>query len=29
MMGAAGVAADPEVASWRKLDTHDDVGWDA
>jgi hypothetical protein len=29
MMGAAGVTEDPEVTFWRKLETHDDVGWDA
>jgi hypothetical protein len=29
MMQAIGVTGDPEVLFWRKLETHDDVGWDA
>ena len=29
MMAAAGVTGEPEITFWRKLDTHDDVGWDA
>jgi hypothetical protein len=29
MMGAAGVTSEPEVTFWRKLETNDDVGWDA
>jgi quinol monooxygenase YgiN len=28
IMQAAGVTAEPEVVFWRKLDSHDDVGWD-
>ena len=28
MMGAAGVTDEPAVSFWRKLDTHDDYGWD-
>ena len=27
MMRDAGVAAEPEVKFWRKLETHDDYGW--
>ena len=27
LMSAAGVTADPEVTFWRKLETHDEVGW--
>ena len=29
MMRAAGVTTEPEVTIWRKLETHDEVGWDA
>jgi quinol monooxygenase YgiN len=29
LMGAAGVTSEPEVTFWRKLETHDEVGWDA
>jgi hypothetical protein len=29
MMGEVGVTAEPEVTFWRKLDTHDEVGWGA
>ncbi len=29
MMAEAGVTAEPNVTFWRKLDTHDEVGWDA
>ena len=29
MMQAVGVTTEPEVTFWRKLDTHDDVGWEA
>jgi hypothetical protein len=29
MMQSAGVTGEPEVTFWRKLETHDDVGWDA
>jgi hypothetical protein len=27
MMRAAGVSDDPELKIWRKLETHDEVGW--
>jgi hypothetical protein len=27
MMEAAGVTSEPQVTFWRKLETHDDVGW--
>src|SRR5579884_1586877 len=27
MMEAVGVTAQPEVTFWRKLDTHDEIGW--
>ena len=29
MMRAVGVTGEPDVTFWRKLETHDDVGWDA
>jgi hypothetical protein len=29
MMREAGVTSQPEVTFWRKLETHDEVGWDA
>jgi hypothetical protein len=29
MMQAAGVTGEPEITFWRKLETHDDVGWEA
>jgi heme-degrading monooxygenase HmoA len=29
MMADVGVSEEPEVKFWRKLETHDDVGWDA
>lgn len=29
VMAAAGVSSEPTVTFWRKLDTRDDVGWDA
>ncbi len=29
MMAEIGVTAEPEVTFWRKLETHDDVGWNA
>jgi quinol monooxygenase YgiN len=29
LMNAAGVTSEPRVTSWRKLETHDEVGWDA
>jgi quinol monooxygenase YgiN len=29
LMGAAGATSEPEVTFWRKLETHDEVGWDA
>ena len=29
MMRDVGVTGEPEVTFWRKLDTHDEVGWDA
>jgi hypothetical protein len=29
MMAEAGVTQEPEVVFWRKLDTHDEVGWGA
>jgi hypothetical protein len=28
MMAAVGVTGEPEVTFWRKLETHDDVGWE-
>jgi hypothetical protein len=28
MMGEAGVTGEPEITFWRKLETHDEVGWD-
>lgn len=28
MMRAIGATTEPEIRFWRKLDTHDDVGWD-
>jgi hypothetical protein len=28
LMGQAGVTAEPEVSFWRKLETHDEVGWE-
>jgi heme-degrading monooxygenase HmoA len=28
MMGAAGITDEPAVSFWRKLETHDDYGWD-
>jgi hypothetical protein len=28
MMAEAGVTSEPEVTFWRKLDTHDEVGWE-
>jgi quinol monooxygenase YgiN len=28
MMQAVAVTGEPEVRFWRKLETHDDVGWD-
>jgi hypothetical protein len=28
LMRAAGVTGDPEITFWRKLETHDEVGWD-
>jgi hypothetical protein len=28
MMQEAGVASEPQISFWRKLDTHDDVGWE-
>jgi hypothetical protein len=28
MMGAAGITEEPSVSFWRKLETHDDYGWD-
>ncbi len=27
LMAAIGVTAEPEVTFWRKLETHDEVGW--
>lgn len=27
MMQAAGATSEPEVTFWRKLDTHDEIGW--
>ena len=27
LMNAAGVTSEPEVIFWRKLETHDEVGW--
>jgi len=29
LMAASGVTSVPEVTFWRKLETHDDVGWNA
>ena len=29
MMAAVGATGEPEITFWRKLDTHDEVGWDA
>jgi hypothetical protein len=29
LMREAGMTSDPEVTFWRKLDTHDEVGWDS
>jgi quinol monooxygenase YgiN len=29
MMGAVGATSEPEVTFWRKLETGDEVGWDA
>src|SRR3954471_10871047 len=29
MMREVGVTSEPEVTFWRKLDSHDEVGWDA
>jgi hypothetical protein len=29
MMREVGVTGEPNVTFWRKLETHDDVGWDA
>jgi transcriptional regulator of NAD metabolism len=29
MMQAVGATGEPEVTFWRKLDTHDDVGWES
>jgi hypothetical protein len=28
MMAEAGVTSEPEIRFWRKLETHDDVGWE-
>lgn len=29
MMQAVGAQSEPEITFWRKLDTHDEVGWGA
>ena len=29
MMREAGVTSEPEITFWRKLETHDEVGWEA
>jgi len=29
MMQEAGVTSEPQVRFWRKLDTHDEIGWDS
>jgi hypothetical protein len=29
MMAHVGASGEPEVRFWRKLETHDEVGWDA
>lgn len=29
LMREIGITAEPEVTFWRKLETHDDVGWEA
>jgi hypothetical protein len=29
MMQDAGITSEPEIRFWRKLETHDDVGWGA
>jgi len=28
LMASVGATAEPEITFWRKLETHDDVGWD-
>jgi hypothetical protein len=28
MMAEAGVTGEPEVTFWRKLETHDEIGWE-
>jgi heme-degrading monooxygenase HmoA len=29
LMGEVGVTKEPEITFWRKLETHDDIGWEA
>jgi hypothetical protein len=29
MMRAAGVSGEPEINFWRKLETHDEIGWES
>jgi len=29
MMQQAGVSGEPQITFWRKLETHDDVGWES
>ncbi len=29
MMGQAGIQSEPQIRFWRKLETHDEVGWGA
>ena len=29
LMGEVGVTQEPEVTFWRKLETHDDIGWES
>jgi quinol monooxygenase YgiN len=29
IMAAAAISSEPEVAFWRKLETRDEIGWDA
>jgi hypothetical protein len=29
MMGEIGASGEPDVTFWRKLETHDEIGWDS
>jgi heme-degrading monooxygenase HmoA len=29
LLGRAGVTGEPEITAWRKLESHDEYGWDA